>query len=171
MTANAISKFVPFALADAAKQACDEAMQTFVTQLQPQLTSLTDEERAVLPRISANVDEFCDKGLTYGRSHPDLLPASVDIDEMQNDTDAIVILTPYLQSLKVTVKMIEDKIDCARAGRLARSSAFYASTKIGAKLNHPGAATIRDDMAQAYAKYGRRKKVTTPPPAPAPDKE
>ena len=98
MTANAISQFAPFNLADAAKQACDGAVQTFNTDLKPQLGSLTDDERASLPRVNANLDEFSDKGLAYGRSNPDLLPASVDIDEYQNDTDAITILTPYIPS-------------------------------------------------------------------------
>ena len=51
----------------------------------------------------------------------------------------------------------------ARAGRFARARAFYQSAKIGAKMNHPGAAAIRDDMGLAFAKYGQRKKVKTPP--------
>jgi len=163
MTANAISQFAPFNLADAARQACDGAMQTFNTDLKPQLGSLTDGERASLPRVNANLDEFSDKGLAYGRSNPDLLPASVDIDEYQNDTDAVAILTPYLQGLKVLVTMIEDRIDSARAGRYTRASAFYQSAKIGAKMNHPGAVAIRDDMGVAFAKYGPRRKPKTPP--------
>ena len=163
MTANAISQFTPFNLADAARQACDGAIQTFNTDLKPQLGSLTDDEHASLPRINANLDEFSDKGLAYGRSNPDLLPASVDIDEYQNDTDAITTLTPYLRELNVLVTMIEDKIESARARRYIRASAFYGSTKIGAKLNHPGAAAIRDDMGRAFVKYGTRKKPKTPP--------
>ena len=163
MTVNAINLFPPFNLADAARQACDGAMQTFTTVLKPQLGSLTDSEHASLPRISANLDEFSDKGLAYGRTNADLLPASVVIDEYQNDTDCVAALMPYLQGLKVLVTMIEDRIDGARAGRFARASAFYQSAKIGAKLNHPGAAAIRDDMGIAFAKYGQRKKTKSPP--------
>ena len=166
-TLNATNLFPPFILVGAARQACDGALQTFMTDLKPQLGSLTDSEHVSLPRISANLDEFSDKGLAYGRSNPELLPASVDIDGYQNDTDVVVTLTPYLQGLKVLVTMIEDRIECARAGRYIRASAFYQSAKIGAKLNHPGAAAIRDDMGIAFANYGRRRKMKTPPPSSA----
>ncbi len=171
MTANASGDFIPFVLADPAKQACDDALQTFMTQLKPQLKSVTDDERATQPRISAEVDDFCDKGLAYGYSNPELLPAGVRMDEYQNDTDAVVILTTYVQGMQQLVDMMKDTISRARVGRYGRARAYYKNTQIGAEMNMPGAATIRDDMGVAFAKFGRRKAVTSPAPAPAPDKE
>ena len=63
--------------------------------------------------------------------------------------------------------MIQDKMACARVARYGRASAFYQNTKIGAKLNQPGAAAIRDDMGIAFANYGPRRKMKMTPPSSA----
>lgn len=171
MAANSYGTFTPFVFGDSARQACSNALQTFFTEMKPELISLTDDQRASQKRIGPKDEVFSDKGLAYGRSNPELLPATVDIDEYQNDTDCIEALTPYLQAFTLLVAMIQDTMSRARDRRFGRASVFYSNVKICADLNMPGAATIRDDMGIAFARPGRRKSVTTPPPAPAPAAE
>lgn len=168
MTAKVISNLASYVLAAVAKQACDGAVETLMTELKPTLLNLTDAQRLALPRIGAKHDVLIVKGLGYARTNGELLPTFMDVEEYQRDVDAITILTPYRQALGQLVDMIDDTMDQARSEGYAAGRALYQNSKTAADLNMPGAATIRDDLATCFAGQGRRTKVTTPPPAPTP---
>ncbi len=168
MSANVISNVVSYTIAADAKQACDGAVQTLLTYLKPTLLSLNDDDRRSLPRIGAKNEVLMVDALAYARTNPELLPSFISIDEFQRDVDCIQILKPYRQALFQMVEMIDDTMDQARAEGYGAGLALYQCSKTAAKLNQPGAVTVRDGLAACFTYLNRRTTVTTPPPPPAP---
>jgi len=168
VNSNSISNVVSYTITDEARQASDTATEALMTQLKPTLLSLNDGDRRALPRIGAKHEVLITKALHYARTNPELLPGFIDVEEYQRDVDALQILTPYRQALGQLLQMLDDTIDQARSEGYAAGLAAYQMSKTGAKLNQPGAMAVRDDLAACFANYGRRAKVTTPPPAPSP---
>lgn len=95
-----------------------------INKLLPQLTTLSNEEKASLPKVSFSNIDFVNEVLDMAEDHPEQVPESINIPEIRKDIELIESITKILHPLKQLEKKLED------SALLAGSEAYIPSLAI-----------------------------------------
>jgi len=155
MSSSIISNRLSTIFSPEVLQAASAAVQQIQTSVVPQLISLGTENRRTMPRMGDKNEAFVVKVLAYAISNPEFLPAFVDVGEFQKDVDVIEALRPLRRALGLIVDLLDDTLALAGSEALMAALPYYKAVKAAAKLGHPGAQTIADDLAARFAAQGR----------------
>lgn len=104
------------------------ALDTLDTAL-PFIVSLTPEERRALFRMGTRSEGFVREALTAAEQHPDHIPASLGVVEMQRDLDLRDLLQPVLSRLGVIHTKVNDTWLLAGADAMQKATAVYRVLK------------------------------------------
>ena len=100
-----------------------------VDQKLPELATLTDEEIAALPKMSAHTETFVNECLKYSKEYPDDVPDDIDVEEIKKDVMLIKSLLQVNDALLKLKKKIEDNILLASSEAYLPCIAIYNSIK------------------------------------------
>ena len=130
-----------------------QALRSYVQQMEaalPFLIGLTDEERSNLPKINRENKLFVDDALLGLRENAHLVPAYLDVVEVEKD----VQLFEQLSELEQLILLLLTKLSHTRI--LAGSEAFqaclsfYRSAKDAARTGYPGAEAVSDRLGRRF---------------------
>lgn len=118
--------------------------------LAPYLISLTNDQKAALPKIGEKSIPFVTKGAEYLRiagtpMPPYLEPAELDIDLKAHET-----IRQIRQVVAPTAEMLEDTMLLCGSEAYIAVLAFYNYLKGAAKMGVPGAKTIYEDLSTRF---------------------
>ena len=148
------------------KAAIVAAVQGLKTALQGVTVSLSEDERASLPRIADKTLAFDTKCEAYMANRPDLVPNFIDMDERAKDRALIEDLLPSLRELTPLVQGLEDTVALANSDNYMGDLSFYQNVKMGAKRGVSGAAAIYDDLKVRFPGRPGGSGNDNPPPNP-----
>lgn len=95
-----------------------------INNLLPQLITLSNEEKAALPKVSFSNIDFVNEVLDMAEENPDQVPDTINIPEIRKDIELIESITKILRPLKQLEKKLED------SALLAGSEAYIPSLAI-----------------------------------------
>lgn len=98
---------------------------TFINKKMPDLVTLTDEEKASLPKMRTNTIDFVHKCLKIAKEQPGIIPKSVDVPEIVKDVELVQAAHQILEPLKMLIKRLEDSILLAESEAYLPSIAIY----------------------------------------------
>jgi hypothetical protein len=119
-------------------------------ELAPYLLSLTPKERKNRLKMADKTVAFVQKVTSYAISTPSLVPAFVDLAELQQDTAAVTVLTPFRQQFEQLAIDTDSTIMVAGGESLGNSLTVFGNMKFMAKNNQPGAQVAYDDCKVRY---------------------
>ncbi len=152
MSANMPVNSISLAIPDDDMQAIREALQTLQDKLEPHLVDLDAAGRRGLPKMGAKTVDFVSKTLTYTRANMAYRPGFVDLDEFTRDLNAIGVLRELQGPLDRLSDMVEDSLLLSGSEAYAAALACYQAFKSAAKLGHPGAEKIAEDLSARFVK-------------------
>lgn len=120
------------------------------------MVALTPEERRILPKMSDGNAPFVDKALHYASTNPELVPAYINVDEMEIDTKAVNDLSQLYRLAEKLCSGLNDTIMLSGSEAYVSALAFYKSVKVAAGMNVQGAKPIYDDLKRRFEAQGRR---------------
>jgi hypothetical protein len=139
-----------------------DAIQLLQEKLQPHLVDLGPEELRRLSRMGPRTVAFVNRALVYAQLHPEFRPAFVDVDELARDLAAVDTLRSILSPLSLLAGMVNDSLVQSGSQAFGASRAWYQAVKNAAKLGHPGATLIVQDLGRRFAAPSP-KRVSAPP--------
>lgn len=95
-----------------------------INKLLPHLITLSNEEKASLPKVSFSNIDFVNEVLDMAEGNPEQVPESINIPEIRKDIELIESITKILRPLKQLEKKLED------SALLAGSEAYIPSLAI-----------------------------------------
>ncbi|MHB8260820.1 MAG: hypothetical protein ACYDCN_04825 [Bacteroidia bacterium] len=140
---------------------------TAIKTLLPFLIALTPRERKEGLKLGNKTVAFVEDAITYAIANPLLVPAYVNITEIQKDLALQKDLIEVIQWFNGLHKTIEDTKQEAGAEAYSGILGFYQAVKIAAEKDVPIAKAIYADLSKRYP--GRKPKVI-PTPTPTPPK-
>jgi hypothetical protein len=143
-------------------QATMALIRQLVATLEPELVSLTAEDRAGLPKTGAKTSDFSNAAAEYGETNPEVCPPFVSIAEIRRDLDAVKTLGSFMAPLANLVQMLEDSIDLASAEAYGGGLAILTTAKTAVRLNQPNAKPIVEILTSKLPQTGKRKRATDP---------
>ncbi len=121
------------------------------------LVTLTPEERHSYAKMGDKTIAFVEKALDYGRLYPNLVPAYINLIELEKDIKAVRTLLTYLHSIEEMYARLDDSILLAGSEAYTAALTIYASVKEAAKRNVAGAKIASDELKQRFP--GRKPKT------------
>ncbi len=125
------------------------AIETIRTKL-PFLVALTVEESRSLARLGDKSRAFVSKAIDLAEKHPEILPGTFELDELQTDMALFETLYPITSSLGQLHNLLQDTT------ALAGSEAYTAARLVYnyAKLSNLGGELdpLIDDMKKRYCR-------------------
>ncbi len=108
------------------KKEIDEILTAIerINKLLPHLITLSNEEKASLPKVSFSNIDFVNEVLDMAEEKPEQVPESINIREIRKDIELIESITKILRPLKQLEKKLED------SALLAGSEAYIPSLAI-----------------------------------------
>jgi hypothetical protein len=108
------------------KKEIDEILAAIerINKLLPQLITLSNEEKASLPKVSFSNIDFVNEVLDMAEENPEQVPESIDIPEIRKDIELIESITRILRPLRQLERKLED------SALLAGSEAYIPSLAI-----------------------------------------
>ena len=101
---------------------------------------------------------FIEKAYAISTSHPDILPAVLNLGEFQKDYALIQALTPIQIQVNELAESLRDTLLAANSDALSQSLEIYAAVKQhGDKV--PGLAVVNEQLA-AFFHHTKRKPAT-----------
>lgn len=158
-----VDNLVSIDIPDADIQKVNDALQIVVDTLKPYLIALSPEQRKDMLKMGDSSEPFVLKVLSYVKSNPVFLPASISAVEMEKDWKAISQLKPILRTLEQLFSNVSDTVMEAGSELYKACLGYYAGVKIGAEMNFPDADPIQDDLGKRFVGQGKR--GTRPPEA------
>lgn len=137
---------------------CASLLQQVATALQPYLQTLTKAERKKLAKLGDKTVGFMEKTITYTGTHPEFIPAYLDVPEMKRDYTLQTGLRPVWNLLDTLGTQVNDTMLLAGSEAYNAGRLYYNSSRDAAKQGIPNARTVYDDLAARFP--GRRKKPT-----------
>ena len=95
-----------------------------INKLLPHLITLSNEEKASLPKVSFSNIDFVNEVLDMAEGNPEQVPESINIPEIRKDIELIESITKILRPLRQLEKKLED------SALLAGSEAYIPSLAI-----------------------------------------
>lgn len=138
-------------------QAIKDAIAVLVAKLDPNLISLTVEERRSLNKMGEASRPFVGKVMDYLDTNPELISPFNKVDEMKKDWTLINQLGPLYNILNQIVTNLDDTLMEAGAELLDQGNIYYASVQQAVKANLPNAKPIYEDLRVRYEKRSKRR--------------
>jgi len=96
----------------------------FINRKLPDLVTLTEEEKAALPKMKGSTKAFVHECLKIAKETPEIVPKNVDVPEIKKDVDLVQSLEVIMKPLKMLMKRLKD------SRLLAESEAYLPSLAI-----------------------------------------
>jgi hypothetical protein len=126
-------------------------------KLAPYLQSLSPQDRQELPKMGDKSVAFVQKALEYCRLNSELVPPYLDVDEFEQDFQAVLSLRELYQPLAQLVQSLEDSQLLSGSDAYQAALMFYTSIKSAKKSNIAGAQTIYEDLSNRFpANYHKK---------------
>jgi hypothetical protein len=118
--------------------------------LAPYLISLTNDQKAILPKMGEKSIPFVTKAAEYLAIPTTPTPPYVDAAELKIDISAYETLRQIRQVVAPTLEMLDDTMLLCGSEAYIAVLAFYNYLKGAAKMGVPGAKTIYDDLSTRF---------------------
>jgi len=138
------------------------AIKTLQSKLIEKLIALSKEDKQSVPRVKDKAVPFMRKGLEYMVSHPEFIPAYLDVAEVNKDFNAFDVINGLLRQINPTVSNMEDTAFLCGSEAYLGVLNYYNNVKLAAKMNVPDAKAIYEDLSS----YFDAQKVKTEKPEP-----
>lgn len=143
---NQISITIPPEVVEQVKQLYSQANLI----LAPYLINLTNDQKAVLPKMGEKSIPFVTKAAEYLDIPATPAPPYIDPAELRIDLTAYEILRKIRQVVAPTLEMLDDTMLLCGSEAYVAVLAFYNYLKGASKMNVPGAKTIFDDLSTRF---------------------
>lgn len=150
---NKISYLIP---AEDLKQ-IKEAIAVLQAKLEPNLISLTIEERRSLNKMGEVSRPFVEKVMEYVEINPEFKSPYNSVDEMNKDWGLINQLGPVFNILNQICSNLDDTLLEAGAEVLDQANKYYGSVQIAAKDGMPNSKKVYEDLAVRYERRSKRR--------------
>ena len=135
---------------EAELQAVQDAIRVLNTTLLPKLKTLSYQDKHELPKMGDKSVAFVTKAFEYGKKHPALRPAFLDMDAFTVDVEAVQVLRDLDQSLSPVVAALSDSLLLAGSEAYQASLVFYSNVKNATKLRIPAAQGVYDYLSARF---------------------
>lgn len=129
------------------------ALQTIATNL-PFLTGLTVEERITLPAINVSNKAFTEDAINVAVNNSTLIPAYVNVPNMQNDLTLFTQLDEIIILTKQLLEKLEDTQLLAGSEAYVGALAVYKLISSASDAGVPGTDAIYDQLRQRFSGQG-----------------
>ncbi len=150
---NKISYMIPAADLKLIK----EAIAVLQAKLEPNLISLTVEERKSLNKMGEVSRPFVEKVMEYVEINPEFKSPYNNVDEMNKDWTLINQLGSVFNILNQIVSNLDDTLLEAGAEVLDQANKYYGSVQIAAKDGMPNSKKVYEDLAVRYERRSKRR--------------
>lgn len=151
---NQISISIPAEVVEQVKQLYSQANALMA----PYLVSLTNDQKAGLPKMGEKSIPFVTKAAEYLAIPATPTPPYIDPAELKIDLSAYETLRQIRQVVAPTAEMIDDTMLLCGSEAYIAVLAFYNYLKGATKMGVPGAKTIYEDLSARFP--GRTVKKT-----------
>ena len=124
------------------------------------LVTLTPEERRAYVKMGDKSIAFVEKALDAAQSFPQLLPAFVNVAELNKDVEAVKVMKTILRQLEEITVLLDDSILLAGSEDLTAALSIYNAAKDAARRDVAGAKQVADELKERFP--GRKHKEETP---------
>lgn len=129
------------------------ALQTINTNL-PFLVGLTDTERSSLSSMDVNNKTFTEDALNSANNNPTLVPAYINVANLQNDLTLFSQLDEILLLARQLCERIEDTKILAGSEAYEAARLFYQASKTAAEAGVPGADAVVSQLSARFSNQG-----------------
>lgn len=150
---NKISYVIP----PADLQAIRDAIAVLQSTLDPNLISLSVQERKDLNKMGEASRPFVEKVMEYVKINPEFRSPYNKVDEMEKDWTLINQLGPIYNILNQIVSNLDDSLMEAGAEVLEQANKYYGSVQIAAKDGMANSKRVYEDLAVRYERRNRRR--------------
>lgn len=134
-----------------------DAIAVLQTKLDPNLISLTIQERKDLNKMGEASRPFVGKVMEYVETNPEFKSPYNNVEEMNKDWTLINQLGPIYNVLNQLVSNIDDTMMEAGAEVLDQANKYYGSAQIAAKDGMANSKKVVEDLAVRYEKRSKRR--------------
>ena len=120
----------------------------------PFRVSLTSAERQRLMKLGNKSAGFVQQAYEAARSHPDFIPATIDLNAMENDQELRELLLICAQRLGVLYTQVQDTATAAGVDLMKSATAIYRTLK--ANVEDGGLHTTLNALGQRFDRPSRR---------------
>jgi hypothetical protein len=106
-----------------------------INQMLPNLVTLTNEEKASLPKVSYSNIDFVYEALEMAEKNPGSIPESINIPELKKDIELVESISRILRPLKQLEKKLEDSVLLAGSEAYIPSLAIFNSVKLNKRAS------------------------------------
>jgi len=137
----------------------NDALTVLETELGSILYTLTSDEKKRILRLGDKSIAFVNKAYEVAKLDPEVVSLIVDIPEFGVDIDAIATLKPISYRLEKLASNLTDAE--ALSGHEAYQAALqtYALFKNAAKMGHPGAKAMVEQLKERFPRTTRKKET------------
>lgn len=144
-----VSNQVSLIINTQAQTAIQEALEIIKSNL-PDLISLTNDERQMLPKMGDKTVAFVNKSLEYAQQNPKVVPNFLDMAEFKKDVDLVNVLFQILAPIQKLAEELDDTIMLAGSEAYLSSRSFYKALKIAIDSGETGLKNIHDDLSARF---------------------
>ena len=116
----------------------------------PFLVSLTNADRRRLTKLGDKSEAFVRQAHQIVRDHEDVLPAGINLDQMDRDAAIRDLLLPVHQQLTQILTMVNDTITVAGSDLMKASHIVYRALKSHGE--EAGLRLVRDELGRRFAR-------------------
>ena len=126
------------------------AIKDIDTVLEGKAINLTPDERQRFARVSYEMLPWVQKCYGYMKTEPTLVPAYIDMTELDKDFKVRTDIDPNYTSLRSTFEKLDDLMLLLGHDIYNNCIAFYKAVKAASQANVPGSTSIYQDLAQQF---------------------
>jgi hypothetical protein len=131
------------------------------TLLEPYLEVLTPDERKTMAKMSDKTIAFVTKAEGYTKTNPEFVPSFMELPEFYKDMTLVLLLKPMLDIAEQIASNIDDTTMLGGSEAYMAALLYYASVKMAAKTNQPGAKVIYEDLSMRFPGNAGKRKPST----------
>ena len=135
----------------------NDALTVLETELGPNLITLTKEDRKSILRLGDKSQAFVDKAYEVAKLDATIVTPLVSIEEFGIDLESLKLFRNLNYRLEKLASDMDDSE--ALAGHEAYQAALqtYALFKNAAKMGHPGAKAMVDQLKERFPRVSKKK--------------
>lgn len=138
----------------------EQAIASLESVLKPKGINLTKRQRQLYGRVRYEMEVWVDKVNNYMKSHSDLAPGYLDMEEFNRDFSTHKMLNPVIDRLQSVLQTMLDTNLLLGTDVYVNSLAYYRSVKNATRSNAQGAAAVYADLKQQFPANGIAKPGT-----------
>lgn len=132
-----------------------------IRSMMPFAVGLSARERLTYPALGSKGTQFVQRSLESMRQNPTLVPAFVELSEIESSYAMYNNLLGIVESIQQLERLASDTMHIA--GNQSRNQAleFYSSVQRGSKANVPGAQSVLENLKTRFKNVKRSKGQAT----------